>query len=126
MNTGHSNLTAVAALALAAALLVTGDAAGAFSRSYQSLRPHIRWHEWGSASITQVVTRPGHLGSDESPFHADRVAEQNASQEPRAGAPAEYGQREQCGHEHSGAAQRTGCHGECSRLKAHPARPRFV
>jgi hypothetical protein len=49
-------------------LALTGEAVGTFSRSYENLRPYVRWHEWGNASITQVVTRPGHLGSDESPL----------------------------------------------------------
>jgi hypothetical protein len=48
--------------------VLTGAAAGTFSLSYQNLQPYVRWHEWGNASITQIVTRPGHLGSDESPL----------------------------------------------------------
>lgn len=49
-------------------LVLTGEPAGAFTRSYESLRPHVRWHEWGGKSISQTVTRPGHLGADESPL----------------------------------------------------------
>jgi hypothetical protein len=62
-------------------LVLTGDPAGTFTRSYESLKPHVRWHEWGGASISQIVTRPGHIGADESPLtetlvdatHARRV-----------------------------------------------------
>ena len=49
-------------------LVLTGEPAGQFSRSYESLRPHVRWHEWGAASITPMVTRPGHAGADASPL----------------------------------------------------------
>lgn len=41
-----------------------------FVKSYNNLRPFIRWHEWGDKSISQIVTRPGHLGADESPLSA--------------------------------------------------------
>jgi hypothetical protein len=51
-------------------LALSGEPAGAFTRSYESLRPHVRWHEWGGQSITQIVTRPGHCGADESPLVA--------------------------------------------------------
>lgn len=49
-------------------LVLTGEAAGTFSKSYESLRPYVKWYEWGGASITQLVTRPGHIGADESPL----------------------------------------------------------
>ncbi len=42
--------------------------AGSFTQSYESLRPYVRWYEWGSGSISQIVTRPGHSGSDASPL----------------------------------------------------------
>jgi mono/diheme cytochrome c family protein len=48
------------------ALALTGEPAGHFTRSYESLKPHVRWHEWGGASISGTVTRPGRLGADES------------------------------------------------------------
>ena len=41
---------------------------GTFSRSYQSLRPFLRWYEWGSESIQQSTTLPGRCGADESPL----------------------------------------------------------
>jgi hypothetical protein len=41
-----------------------------FVVSYASLRPYVRWHEWGDASISQIATRPGHLGADESKLEA--------------------------------------------------------
>ena len=47
-------------------LVLTGEPAGSFSRSYESLKPFVRWYEWGGASISQVVTLPGHGGADES------------------------------------------------------------
>jgi hypothetical protein len=47
---------------------LTGHPAGAFTNSYQSLRPYIRWYEWGDESITQTVTFPGRGGADESPL----------------------------------------------------------
>ncbi|MBL7153250.1 MAG: hypothetical protein ISS79_06005 [Phycisphaerae bacterium] len=43
-----------------------GEAAGTFSKSYQNLRPYVKWYEWGGASITQEVTKPGRIGADES------------------------------------------------------------
>ncbi len=48
--------------------VLTGEPAGTFTRSYENLRPYVRWYEWGGASITQTVTRPGRGGADESPL----------------------------------------------------------
>jgi len=50
--------------------VLTGQPAGAFSRSYQSLRPYVRWYEWGRNSISPIVTHPGRIGSDASPLTA--------------------------------------------------------
>jgi hypothetical protein len=50
------------------ALALTGEADGPFSRSYNGLKPYLRWYEWGGASITGAVTRPGRGGADESPL----------------------------------------------------------
>ncbi len=49
-------------------LVLTGEAApkSTFSRSYENLRPYLRWYEWGGASITQIATPPGRIGADES------------------------------------------------------------
>jgi hypothetical protein len=47
-------------------LALTGGPAGHFTQSYENLKPYVRWHEWGGASISGTVTRPGHLGADES------------------------------------------------------------
>ncbi len=63
-------------------LLLTGEPAGTFSQSYESLKPYVRWYEWGGSTITEVVTRPGRVGADESPLlkvlqdrnHAQHVA----------------------------------------------------
>jgi hypothetical protein len=49
-------------------LVLTGERQDRFTRSYQNLRPFVRWHEWGPDTITPIVTRPGHLGADESPL----------------------------------------------------------
>lgn len=47
-------------------LVLTGEPAGAFSRSYVNLKPFLRWYEWGGASISQIATHPGRIGADES------------------------------------------------------------
>ncbi|MBN2473661.1 MAG: hypothetical protein JXB62_03560 [Pirellulales bacterium] len=60
---------------------LTGEPAGTFSRAYESLKPHVRWYEWGGSSIHPIVTLPGRIGADESPLskildegvHAERV-----------------------------------------------------
>jgi hypothetical protein len=49
-------------------LVLTGEPTGTFTRSYENLRPYVRWYEWGVASIGQTVTLPGHGGADESPL----------------------------------------------------------
>jgi len=46
--------------------VLTGEAAGEFTRSYASLRPYLRWYEWGGASIRQNLTKPGACGADAS------------------------------------------------------------
>jgi mono/diheme cytochrome c family protein len=48
-----------------AAPALTGAPDGRFTLSYNSLKPCLRWYEWGGASITGVVTRPGRIGADE-------------------------------------------------------------
>ena len=48
--------------------VLTGEPAGSFSRSYNSLRPYVRWYEWGGRSISPIVTRPGRIGADASPL----------------------------------------------------------
>lgn len=49
-------------------LVLASGPAENFSRSYLSLKPFLRWHEWGDASISQIATRPGRIGADESPL----------------------------------------------------------
>ena len=51
-------------------LALTGEPAGNFTRSYQNLKPHLRWYEWGGASISQIATQPGRIGADASPLAA--------------------------------------------------------
>ena len=43
---------------------------GDFTRSYESLRAHVRWYEYGAKSIEQIITRPGQIGADMSPLAA--------------------------------------------------------
>lgn len=47
-------------------LVLTGEPSGEFSRSYESLKPYVRWYEWGGATINELGTQPGHMGADES------------------------------------------------------------
>ncbi|MBR4834086.1 MAG: hypothetical protein IKU86_07130 [Thermoguttaceae bacterium] len=54
----------------AAAPNLTGAVEGEFTRSYDALKPYLRWYEWGGASIQQVATLPGRCGADESPLTA--------------------------------------------------------
>ncbi|MHC4540060.1 MAG: HzsA-related protein [Planctomycetota bacterium] len=49
-------------------LPLTGESAGTFSQSYESLKKYVRWYEWGGDTIEQIVTRPGHVGADQSPL----------------------------------------------------------
>ncbi len=49
-----------------AAPVLTAEPVKTFTRSYESLRPHVRWYEWGGASIREIGTHPGHIGADES------------------------------------------------------------
>jgi hypothetical protein len=47
-------------------LVLTGEETKTFTRSYDSLKGYLRWHEWGGKSISQVATVPGRIGADES------------------------------------------------------------
>jgi hypothetical protein len=49
-------------------LVLTGESDGTFSKSYKNLKKYVRWYEWGGNSITQIVTRPGLIGADQSPL----------------------------------------------------------
>jgi hypothetical protein len=49
-------------------LALTADPAKNFSVAYQSLRPFLRWYEWGGESISQIATHPGRIGADASPL----------------------------------------------------------
>ena len=46
--------------------VLTGEPAGTFTRSYQSLKPFVRWYEWGDKTIREIGTEPGRSGADES------------------------------------------------------------
>jgi len=49
-------------------LALTSESAGEFTKSYESLKPYVKWYEWGGASIEPIVTRPGKIGADFSPL----------------------------------------------------------
>ena len=49
-------------------LVLTGQVQGEFTRSYQNLKPFVRWNEWGGASLNEIVTHPGRGGADQSPL----------------------------------------------------------
>ncbi|MGD8499659.1 MAG: hypothetical protein PVJ86_03385 [Phycisphaerales bacterium] len=49
-------------------LALTDEPAGAFSKSYENLKQYVRWYEWGGSTITEIATRPGRVGADESPL----------------------------------------------------------
>jgi len=49
-------------------LVLAGELTEQFTRSYESLRPFVKWYEWGGASIEPIVTRPGKIGADASPL----------------------------------------------------------
>jgi hypothetical protein len=51
-------------------LALDGEPAKTFTRSYQNLKPFLRWYEWGGASISQIATHPGQIGADASPLTA--------------------------------------------------------
>jgi hypothetical protein len=51
-------------------LVLSAGPAKAFSRSYQNLRPFLRWYEWGGESISQIATHPGQIGADASKLTA--------------------------------------------------------
>ncbi len=47
---------------------LTGESTGQFTASYESLKPYVRWFEWGDKSIQPIVTEPGRMPADESPL----------------------------------------------------------
>ena len=49
-------------------LNLTSQPDGTFTKSYNSLKPYLKWYEWGGETITEIVTRPGRMGADESPL----------------------------------------------------------
>ncbi len=51
-------------------LALLGEPEKPFTRSYQNLKPFLRWYEWGGASISQIATHPGQIGADASPLAA--------------------------------------------------------
>jgi hypothetical protein len=62
-------------------VVLTGEPAGEYTRSYQGLEPYIAWHSWIGRSIGDIVTRPGETGANASrlvkilddPHHAGKV-----------------------------------------------------
>jgi len=49
-------------------LILSGEPAGTYTRSYNSLMPHVRWHSWLGEGIQTTATRPGETGTDQSPL----------------------------------------------------------
>ena len=49
-------------------VILTGEPARAFTRSYQSLEPYLRYYSWLGNGVKEFVTRPGTLGADSSPL----------------------------------------------------------
>ena len=47
-------------------IVLTSELAGHFTKSYENLKPFVRWYEWGQASIEPILTRPGRIGADVS------------------------------------------------------------
>jgi Hydrazine synthase alpha subunit middle domain len=47
---------------------LTGKTESWSSKAYQSLRPFLRWYEWGSATYRPISTLPGQVGADISPL----------------------------------------------------------
>jgi len=47
---------------------LTGEPSNTFTRSYEGLKPFVRWYEWGGKTIHPITTRPGEMGADESPL----------------------------------------------------------
>lgn len=45
-----------------------GTPVGAFTVSYESLKPYARWYEWGDHSISVIATKPGEMPADVSPL----------------------------------------------------------
>lgn len=45
---------------------LTGEPAGRFTRSYQSLEQYVRYYSWLGKGVNDIVTRPGTLGADSS------------------------------------------------------------
>jgi len=68
---------------------LTSTAETPFVKSYLSLRSYVRWHEWGDQSISQIATRPGRMGADESKLisilsdsnHGEKIALSKAEKE---------------------------------------------
>lgn len=49
-------------------LALTRQVQDEFTRSYQNLKPFVRWNEWGGASLNPTATHPGRGGADQSPL----------------------------------------------------------
>ncbi len=62
----HDGRRGDACVARTTAPVLTGEPVNTFTRSYESLRPYVRWYEWGGKSIREIGTQPGHSGADES------------------------------------------------------------
>ena len=47
---------------------LTGEIEGRYTKSYNELRPYLRWYEWGGENYREIVTFPGECGADISPL----------------------------------------------------------
>lgn len=45
-------------------LVLTGEAEGEVSPSYNSLKPYVQWYDCGEASLSGALSRPGMAGAD--------------------------------------------------------------
>lgn len=47
---------------------LTGEITDRYTKSYEELRPYLRWYEWGGATYREIVTMPGEVGADICPL----------------------------------------------------------
>lgn len=47
-------------------LSLSGEPTGIYTRSYDNLRPFVRWHSWLGEGMETTVTRPGETGTEQS------------------------------------------------------------
>ena len=55
---------------------LTGGEQGIYTVSYESLKPYLRWYEWGENTYRETSTLPGGVGADISPL-SDLLEDEN-------------------------------------------------